>query len=277
MSTSEPPKPEEPKNAGEPETSAKSEPAATASPAEPTPPAGGARRWRPTGRGGLILGGIGVLLVGLVIGGGIGFAAGHHGGGPHRMMMKHHGMGHPGMPGGPGGPGMPGGEEGWGPGGEEGHGWGPGIRFKEGFREGRMGDSTALIGSVASVNGTSVVVTEDGGAPVTVTTNDRTRVFGVQKRAVTDLKQGERVLMRVGPDKTALGIRALDASARGTVTALNGTSATVTRPDGLTQTVDTSALTTQPKVGDRVAIEGTVADNGATLKAQTQRILPKSN
>ncbi|WP_037079428.1 DUF5666 domain-containing protein [Pseudonocardia spinosispora] len=276
MSTTEPPKPEEPKNVGEPRTEpeATPEPAATVSPAAPA-----SRRWRPTGRGGLILGGIGVLLVGLVIGGGIGFAAGHHGGGPHRMMMKHHGMGHPGMPGAPGGPegpGAPGGPEGWGPPGAEeggGHGWGPGIRFKEG----RMGDSGALIGSVASVNGTSVAVTEDGGAPVTVTTTDRTRVFGVQKAAVTDLKQGDRVLVRVGPDKTAIGIRALNASARGTVTALNGTSATVTRPDGLTQTVDTSALTTQPKVGDRVQIEGTPADNGATLKAQTQRILPKSN
>jgi hypothetical protein len=205
---------------------------------------------------------VAVVLVALVIGGVAGFA------------ISHHGRGHAGGPGwsraaGPGaalGPGA--------------HGWfGPG-RGGERFRADRRGGlagSAPVIGTVTSVSGPSLVVAQDGGAPVTVTTSDRTRVFGAQQRSVSDLKAGQRVAVRVGANNTALGVLVLTASDRGTITALNGTMATLTQPDGLTRTVDTSGLATQPKQGDLVAVQGTVANNGGTLVAQTLRTLPKGS
>jgi hypothetical protein len=138
------------------------------------------------------------------------------------------------------------------------------------------GGPAPVLGAVASVNGANLTVTPDGGpAPVTVPTTNQTRVGGSQVRALADLKAGDRVVVVLAPDKSALRIRVIPATTRGTITVLNGTTATVTEPDGLTQQVDTSGLPTQPKVGDHVAVRGT-ATNG-TLKAQQLRTFPNPN
>jgi hypothetical protein len=135
----------------------------------------------------------------------------------------------------------------------------------------------ALAGTVSSVDGANVVVNADGGAPVTVTTGDRTKVVGEQRHAVGDLKAGDRVLVRGQVGRPAGRILVSTARARGTVTALDGDRATLTRPNGLTQVVDMAALSAKPKVGDRVVVRGAMADNGATLRAQSVRVLPKTN
>jgi hypothetical protein len=212
---------------------------------------------------------VAAFLVVLLIGAAIGFAAGHHGPGEFRGWHgRHHAQGaHPGMAPGPGR--MGGGPEGLeGPGGPGGWPDGAGMRGP--------GATPALIGAVSSVNGPSLVVAQDGAAPVTVTTTDRTRVVGDQLHAVTDLRPGQRIVVRLGPDRSATGVLAMPATARGTITTLNGTKASLTQIDGLTLSVDTSGLATQPKAGDLIAVWGTAADNGTMLKANSLRELPKA-
>jgi hypothetical protein len=184
---------------------------------------------------------------------------GHGGRGDHwaEQGRMHHG---------PGGAPWMGGRGGFG----DGPGWGGG-RHDRGGGLGAQG----IAGTVASVNGASVVVNTDGGGPVTVTTNVQTRVLGEQRHSVADLKAGDRVLLRVRDANTAVAVLVPPARAAGTVTALDGDRATVTRPDGLTQAVDVSGVSNKPKVGDRVAVLGVIADNGATLKASSLRVLPK--
>lgn len=196
-------------------------------------------------------------------GGGYGMHAGAMGGwghGPHAGAMGGWGhRGHGGMMGGPGGAGGPGAQ------GFAGRPGGPGA-----------GGPAPVLGAVASVNGANLTVTPDGGpAPVTVPTTNQTQVGGSQVRALADLKAGDRVAVMLGPDKSAVRIRVIPAMTRGTITVLNGTTATVTELDGLTQQVDTSALPTQPKVGDHVAVRGT-ASNG-TLKAQQLNTFPNQS
>jgi hypothetical protein len=160
----------------------------------------------------------------------------------------------------------------------DGPGWGGARhgRFDAGGPGGPGGlAAQGIAGTVASVNGASVVVNADGGGPVTVTTDDRTRVAGEQRHSVADLKAGDRVLVRVRDANTAVAVLVPPARAAGTVTALDGDRATVTTPDGLTQAVDVSGVSNKPKAGDRVAVLGTIADNGATLKASSLRVLPK--
>ena len=84
------------------------------------------------------------------------------------------------------------------------------------------------------------------------------------------------MLVRVGTDKRAVGVLVVRPHVAGTVTALDGDRATVTRPDGLTQIVDVSALTDKPKVGDLIAAVGSATDNGAVIKADKIKQLPKA-
>lgn len=141
---------------------------------------------------------------------------------------------------------------------------------------GGLANTTGLVGSVVSTGNGTLVVAVDGGNQVTVPTNDRTRVFGAVS-AVSGLQPGQRVLVRTGADKTAVAVFVPTARATGTITALDGDKATLTGLDGLTEPLDVSALNPKPKVGDMVAVQGTPADNGATLKAQTLRTLPKAS
>jgi hypothetical protein len=210
-----------------------------------------------------VVGGVAVVLVALLVGAAVTLGALHHMRGHERFAA-----GWPGLAGPARWPG-------------EGHGWqfggwdGAPRGGRWGGAQGGVAGSSMLLGSVASVNGANLVVTPDGGAqPVTVATTDLTRVGGAQVRALSDLKTGDRVAVRVAPDHSAYGVLVVPAITWGTVTALTGTSATITEPDGLTQAVDTSALPTQPRVGDLVAVRGTVT--GSTIKAQDLRELPKT-
>lgn len=218
---------------------------------------GGGRRWP------WIVGGVVVVVVAMLIGAAVTLG-----------VLHHHARGHGRFAAGPGVEGRA-----WGPGEHQ----GVGHRGQFGGRHGGTGalgpggqpGTTVLLGAVSSVNGANLVLTPDAApAPVTVTTTDRTRVAGGQVRALSDLKAGDRVAVRVAPDHSAYGVMLIQASVRGTVTTLSGTSATVVQPDGLPQTVDTSGLPTQPQVGDRVAVTGTAS--GTTVKAQNLRELPKT-
>jgi hypothetical protein len=235
---------------------------------------GGRRRWP------WVLGGIGVLIVGMLIGSAVTLGLVHHrlerirfaDGRPGIAGQPWHGHGAHGRfgagPHGMGGmPGMPG-QGGGQPGAFGGHGG-------AGGRGGPGGAAPALLGSVTTVSGANLQVTPDGGAaPVTVTVSDATRISGSGVRALSDLHAGDRVAVRMGPDGHAARVSIVPAMVRGTVTAVTGTSTTVVQPDGLPQTVDTSALPTPPVVGQLVAVRGTAS--GTTIKAQTLVQLPKA-
>ena len=134
----------------------------------------------------------------------------------------------------------------------------------------------AVVGSLVTINGANMVITPDGGAQVTVAVTPQTRVVGDQRAALTDLKAGDRVAVREDANHQAVGVLVIPARAVGTVTALNGDQATLIRPDGLTEPVDVSAVNPKPQVGDHVAVRGSAANNGGTLKATELRELPKA-
>jgi len=249
-STPQPDERPEPGRGGDAENPAGSTPSSAANATAGTgPPPARRRWWRPRRRWPVVTGAVvvAVLLLALAFGGG--YWVGHrHGrfdhfarGGYGWTMPGHH---HRGMFGGPGG-----------------------FAGPDGL-PGRRADAKAVFGTVTSINGASLVITPDGGAPVTVTTGDRTRVLG-------QLAPGARVIGRVGPDRVAYLVRVLPAVDRGTVTAVAGDRITLTKPDGLTRAVDVSAVTTKPAVGDVIAVRGTATDNGGTLKAQSIRELRK--
>ncbi|MDT7647805.1 MAG: hypothetical protein QOC75_4805 [Pseudonocardiales bacterium] len=287
------------------------QPAAEEHPAGPpaaattaAPAATGGRRWyRPRRSWPWITGGVVVGLLALLVVFGIGLLVGSHHGGRHGRFDRGHEMGHSrmqGMPGfgenGPGGRGGPGGGgpggmgerggmgHGFGPGGMgpgggmgQGGGMGPGGGMGGGFGPGgRMGAEPAVVGTLVTINGTNLVLTPDGGAQATVTLTPQTRVVGEQRASVTDLKAGDRVAVREDANHQAVGVLVIPARAFGTVTAINGDQATLTRIDGLTEPVDVSAVNPKPVIGDKVAVVGTVTNNGGTLKATQLRELPKT-
>lgn len=195
---------------------------------------------------------------------------GHHGGPGHSKYqegMSGAGMGMDGFggpmagSGGPmGGDGTMAGPRGWG-GRERGPGGGP--------------VAAPLTGSVVSVAPGSLVLAQDGAGQVSVPTTDRTRVMGAGN-GLTGLQPGQRVVVRLGADKSAVAVFSPKAQAVGTVTAIAGDRATLVRPDGLTEPVDLSAVNPKPANGDVVAVSGTAAENGATLKVETLRPMPKA-
>jgi hypothetical protein len=141
-----------------------------------------------------------------------------------------------------------------------------------------LGNDTVLVGTVVSTANNTIVVTPDGGAQRTIKTDDRTRVRGTGIDRLGDLKAGERVVIRVdgtGDAATAVAILSPMARVAGTVTAINGDTATITAVDGLTATANIAGLSQKPAVGDVVILRGT-ADNN-TIKADGIRILPKAS
>ncbi|MGE3285467.1 hypothetical protein [Pseudonocardia sp.] len=170
------------------------------------------------------------------------------------------------------GPGMFGDGPGRGPGG---YGWdrdgrgGPGVAF------GRLGDDTLLAGTVVSAGNGTLVITPDGSPQRTLRTDDRTRVAGDGVRSLAELTAGQRVLLRVdgtGDAATVVVAYVPQARVTGTVTAIAGNQATVVSVQGLTVTVDVTAIGQKPAVGDLVEISG--GASGAALRADELRVLP---
>ncbi|WP_153816585.1 DUF5666 domain-containing protein [Gandjariella thermophila] len=134
-------------------------------------------------------------------------------------------------------------------------------------------------GVLAAVGNGTITVTADGtGQAVSVPTGDATRVRGLgkDKRSVSDLKPGDRVLVLIGDDGKAALIADVHGHVAGAVTAINGDQATIERADGLTQQVDLSKVANKPKVGDIVAVTGQPAAGGGTLTAEKLVELPKA-
>jgi hypothetical protein len=134
-------------------------------------------------------------------------------------------------------------------------------------------------GVLAAIGNDTITVTADGtGSAVSVPTSDATKVRGLgkDKRSVSDLKPGDRVLVLVGNDGKAAVIADVHGHVVGAVTTVNGDQATIERADGLTQQVDLSKVANKPKVGDIVAIAGQPAASGATLAAERLVELPKA-
>jgi hypothetical protein len=163
-----------------------------------------------------------------------------------------------------------------GPMGEHGRGGegfgGPGPR---GFG---FGDEPVVTGTVASVANGSIVVNVDGAGQRTIRTDGDTRVGGSSNGGLGDLQVGERLVVEVegtGDAATAESIWVPQASVAGTVTALSGDTATVTSVEGLPVTVNITALSQKPAVGDVVVLTGT-ADAG-TIRADGIRVLPKAS
>jgi hypothetical protein len=187
--------------------------------------------------------------------------------------------GGPGFAAGRGMPGAYGDERGFGPGRHD--GWGRDERGRgpggQGMGLGRLGDDTLLAGTVVSAGGGTIVVTPDGAPQRTLRTDDRTRVVGGGARSLADLTAGRRVLLRVdGTGDTAAVVTAFVPQARvtGTVTAIDGNQATVVSVQGLTVTVDVTAIGQKPAVGDLVEITG--GASGAALRADELRVLPRT-
>lgn len=134
-------------------------------------------------------------------------------------------------------------------------------------------NQSLLVGTVSSVQSGKLVVTRDSGGDATVSTDSNTKVRGSGVKSLSDLKPGQRVVVKV-QDGKALAVGVPAGHATGTVTALDGDKATLVEPDGLQVTVDVSGVSDKPKVGDLVAVKGTA--NGTTLKATALRELPKS-
>jgi hypothetical protein len=215
-------------------------------------PRGWSRRRRWIGLGVLLI--LILLIIALICGISRHHRYGHrHGHGHHGHSAFHQGMPDGGM--GLGGTGM------GGPG---------GGRDREG---GPMANMATLNGSVVSVAPGSVVVAQDGAGQVTVPTTDRTRMMGAGN-GLTGLQPGQRVVVRLGADKSAVAVFSPKARAVGTITAIAGDRATLVRLDGLTEPVDLSAVNPKPANGDVVAVSGTAAENGAALKVDTLRVMP---
>jgi hypothetical protein len=154
-----------------------------------------------------------------------------------------------------------------------------GERFGDpGARGFGFGDEPVIAGTVASVANGSIVVNVDSGGQRTIRTDNDTRVRGAGNSGIGDLQVGERVVVGVegtGDAVTAESIWVPKASVTGTVTAVSGDTATVTSVDGLPVTVNTTALSQQPAVGDVVVLTG-IADAG-TIRADGIRVLPKAS
>jgi hypothetical protein len=152
---------------------------------------------------------------------------------------------------------------------------GPGGPGPGGFG---FGDEPVVTGTVASVANGSIVVNVDGAGQRTIRTDGDTRVGGSSNDGLGDLQVGERVVVEVegtGDAATADSIWVPQASVAGTVTALSGDTATVTSVEGLPVTVNITALSQKPAVGDVVVLTGT-ADAGA-IRADGIRVLPKAS
>jgi hypothetical protein len=142
-----------------------------------------------------------------------------------------------------------------------------------------LGDGPVLAGTVASTGNGTLVVAVDGGAERTLRTDADTRVVGRGNSALGDLQTGERVVVRVqGTGDAARAVTVWTPQARviGTVTALNGDTATVTSVEGLTVNADVSALSQKPAAGNVVELTGVAAD-GTTIRADGIRVLPKAS
>lgn len=259
-------------------------------PDEPTTPepdpgrSGGWRRFVPRRRGAVI----GASVLGVLVIGAIVAALVLPGPGGRGFDRERHGFGGPGGPGDHGpaavfgdelgfGTELDGGPDAQGPRGDR----GPEGRRGPGGPLARLGDDTLLTGTVVSTGAGTLVVTPDGPvggiAQRTLRTDEDTRVFGRDNRAVGDLAAGERVLLRVdgaGDTATVVGVFAPRARVAGTVTALTGDQATIVAVNGLTVTADLAGIGQKPVVGDLVVITG--GASGSTLRADELRVLPKT-
>lgn len=141
----------------------------------------------------------------------------------------------------------------------------------------RRAGTTLLIGSVVSDTGGTLVVAPDGGGPnVTVHTDATTRTGRAGTGSAADLTPGARAVVRVrgtGDAATAVSVASPRGRVTGTVTALSGNTATLQQGNGLSVTVDVTAVTPKPAVGDLVTATGT--PNGTGVTATGLRVLPK--
>lgn len=155
-------------------------------------------------------------------------------------------------------------------------GFGPGHGGRGGAEHLLRGDAAVLPGTVVSVGDGTLVLTPDGAPQRTLRTDDRTRVRGRDDADLGDLRPGERVVVRVdgtGDAARAVAVLVPQAGVAGTVTALDGDTATVVGIDGLTVTADVAGLAQRPAIGDVVVLTGTAS--GTTLTADGVRILPR--
>jgi hypothetical protein len=147
-----------------------------------------------------------------------------------------------------------------------------GHRQKKGHNGLKNGQSL-LLGTVTENAPGKLTVTRDGGGPVTVTTDNGTKAGGSGVKALTDLKPGQRVAVKVDQGK-AVAVRVPAAKATGTVTGTNGDSANLVEPDGLVQPISLSGVQDRPKDGDLVIVTGTIGDAGKTFDVTKVRQLP---
>jgi hypothetical protein len=141
----------------------------------------------------------------------------------------------------------------------------------------QLGADTLLIGSVVSTADGNLVVAQDGGPQRTVHTSGSTRIHGAGQQGLAGLRAGDRVLIRVsgtGDAATAVTIRTPKTHVTGTVSAIDGDTATVLRPDGLTTSVNVAAVNPKPAVGNLVVLTGRA--DGATVVADRARVLPRT-
>jgi hypothetical protein len=164
--------------------------------------------------------------------------------------------------------------------GEDGNGWaGPGGRMDgRGMMGGRMG-GRGMFGeiSITSIAGSQLALKTVDGWTRTIDATGATIEKDGTTATVADLKVGDQVVLKQtrGTDGTftVTAIAVVQPHVAGDVTAVDGSTITVTQPDGIAKTVKVTASTTYTSgrqaadksavvVGSRVSIRGDLATDG---------------
>lgn len=149
-----------------------------------------------------------------------------------------------------------------------------------------------LRGVVTAVNGSTLTITGRDAALHTITVDSNTRYLKAgQTAALTDIATGSAIMaqgtLNSDGSLSALRISIVLPHVAGKVTAVNGSSITITNIWGATHTVITSSGTTYAMpgaktataasviVGARIAAAGTLSADGQTLNAVRISIMPR--
>jgi hypothetical protein len=138
-------------------------------------------------------------------------------------------------------------------------------------------------GTITAVSSTRLTLQTPGGSTVTVTLTPSTAYYrDADKAAFSDLKVGQRVRVQVtdplAATLTAGAVQIVLPQLVGTVTAVNGSTITITDPGGFTRTIHTSSSTSYTSDGQRASASavtkgkliraaGTIAQGGTDLNA----------
>jgi hypothetical protein len=153
-----------------------------------------------------------------------------------------------------------------------------------------MAGGPGTVGTIASINGSTLTITTPSGSSVKVVTSASTTVTRASSGVVSDIRQGDRVVVAGSASGSTIAAERITDSgstatnppagprggnprlAAGTVSSINGSTLTITESDGTKVTVTTTggtAVTTASSAsvsdlaaGQTVEVSGTTASDG---------------